>query len=307
MPEAIEFKDGFVERYSQLTDFEQFKEYSLKYPRRSIRVNTLKMNVADVKKRLQKKWRMKPVPWCNEGFFVEHPEGRRDIGNTVEHVLGYIYVQEASSMIPPIVLDVKPGEIVLDMCASPGSKSTQMAAMMQNKGMLVCNDYKGARLAPLGINLQRIGSTNTMISLMEGRFFKNMTFDKILVDAPCSGTGTIRKSLKTLRIWNPNMIRRLGGTQKQLLNTAFGVVKDGGTVVYSTCSLEPEEDEAVIDDFLSKHNDAQLEKIDVNVKSSQPVMKFEGETYSEEVSKCLRIWPQDNDTEGFFIAKIRKG
>ena len=99
MPE-IEFKEKFIERYSQLTDFETFKRASLKYSRRSIRVNTLKISVSDLKKRM-KEWTLTPVPWCTEGFFIEHITGRRDIGNTLEHALGYIYVQEASSMIPP--------------------------------------------------------------------------------------------------------------------------------------------------------------------------------------------------------------
>ena len=112
-------------------------------------------------------------------------------------------------MVPPIVLDPKPGEKVLDIAASPGSKATQIAAMMENKGVLIANDYKGDRMKPLGINLQRMGITNTIASLMQGRFFKGFEFDKILVDVPCSGTGTIRKSLKTLRIWNPNMVRRI--------------------------------------------------------------------------------------------------
>jgi len=265
----IEFKLKFIERYSKLTDWDKFKEYSLKFLRRSIRINTLKISVEECKKRLEKKWILTQIPWCREGFWLEHKEGRRDIGNTIEHSIGYIYVQEAVSMIPPIVLNPKPGEIVLDMCAAPGSKASQIAALMENKGVLIANDYKGIRIAPLGINLQRTGVTNEIITLMEGRFFKDFKFDKILLDAPCSGTGTIRKSLKTIRMWNPNMITRLTGQQKQLIDNAFNNLKEGGTLVYSTCSLEPEE-------------------------------------YNTEIEKCLRLWPQDNDTEGFFVAKIVK-
>ena len=209
-------------------------------------------------------------------------------------------------MIPPIVLDPKPGEIVLDMCAAPGSKSSQIAALMKNKGVLIANDYQGIRLAPLGINLQRMGITNSIITLMEGRFFKNFNFDKILVDAPCSGTGTIRKSLKTLRIWNPDMVKRLAGTQRQLIETAFNNLKEGGTMVYSTCSLEPEEDEGVVDYLLDKHDNAKLEEIAINIKRSNSILEFGDNIYSQEIKKCLRLWPQDNDTEGFFVAKIMK-
>lgn len=307
MVEKVEFKPKFIERYEKLTDFDKFKEYSLRYLRRSVRVNTLKISIDECKKRLEeKKWVLKQVPWCKEGYWVEHTEGRRDIGNTLEHSLGYIYVQEAASMIPPIVLEPKPGEIVLDMCAAPGSKSSQIAQYMKNKGILVSNDYKGIRIAPLGINMQRCGISNSIITLMEGRWFKNMSFDRILVDAPCSGTGTIRKSFKTLRIWNPNVVTRLAAQQKQLIDTAYNVLKEDGTMVYSTCSCEPEENEGVIDYLLSKY-DVTLEKIELpGLKRSEAVLGFERNNYDERVKNCLRIWPQDNDTEGFFIVKIRK-
>ena len=304
--DKIEFKPKFIERYSKLTNFEEFKKCSLTFLRRSIRVNTLKISVDELKGRLEKKLILTPIPWCKEGFWVEHKEGRRDIGNLPEHSLGYFYIQEAASMIPPIVLDPKPGEIVLDMCAAPGSKSSQIAALMKNKGVLIANDYQGIRLAPLGINLQRMGITNSIITLMEGRFFKNFNFDKILVDAPCSGTGTIRKSLKTLRIWNPDMVKRLAGQQRLLVDTAFGSLKEGGTMVYSTCSLEPEEDEGVVDYLLKKHDNAKLEEIAINIKRSNPISEFGDSIYSHEIKKCLRLWPQDNDTEGFFVAKIIK-
>jgi len=303
----ITFKEKFIERYSSLTDWETFKKISLSYLRRSIRVNTLKISIGQLKKRLSKSWAMETIPWCNEGFYVEHEEGRRDIGNTIEHSLGYFYVQEAASMMPPIVLDPKSDEFVLDMCAAPGSKASQIAQYMENKGILIANDYKGMRIAPLGINMQRMGITNSIITLMEGRFFKNIEFDKILVDAPCSGTGTIRKSFKTLRIWNPDMIKRIAGTQRQLIDTAFQNLKEDGVMVYSTCSLEPEEDEGIVDFLLSKYDNAELENIKLTgLKRSEPILEFEGKKFSEETKKCIRIWPQDNDTEGFFVAKIRK-
>ena len=305
----IEFKEKFVERYSKLTDFEEFKKYSLSFLRRSIRVNTLKISVDELKKRLSKKWKLDQIPWCKKGFWIEDKgkEKRRDIGNLREHLFGYFYVQEAVSMIPPLVLDPKPGERILDIAASPGSKATQIAAMMENKGVLIANDYKGDRMKPLGINMQRMGITNTLITLMHGRFFKGFKFDRILVDAPCSGTGTIRKSLKTLRIWNPNMVKRISGTQKQLLETAFNNLKVGGVIVYSTCSLEPEEDEGVVDFLLEKYPDAKLEEIELEgLKRSPAVLEFEDKKYNPEVRKCLRLWPQDNDTEGFFVAKIVK-
>ncbi|MBM3200268.1 NOL1/NOP2/sun family putative RNA methylase, partial [Candidatus Woesearchaeota archaeon] len=202
----------------------------------------------------------------------------------------------------------KEDDLVLDLCASPGSKTTQAAAMMKNKGLIIANDNQISRLKPLQINLQRCGVTNTVITLMEGRWFKNYPrkFDKIMVDAPCSGIGTIRKSPQTVQWWNPNFIKQMAGIQKQLLESAFGLLNEGGVLVYSTCTLEPEENEGVVDYLIGSYDNAKVENIHLEIKKSEPVSEFEGKTYSPEVKKCLRIWPQDNDTEGFFVAKIRK-
>lgn len=311
-PETVEFKQRFIERFSALTDFAEFREYSLKFLRRSIRVNTIKAKVSGIKERLSREWVLEQVPWCREGFWIEHKgeggEKRRDIGNLREHSLGYVYVQEAASMIPPVVLEPQPGEAILDMCAAPGSKSSQLAMYMRNTGVLVCNDYAGLRMAPLGINLQRMGASNTIITMMHGQQFPKtgIEFDRVLVDAPCSGTGTIRKSLKTIVIWNPGMIRRLSVTQKQLIEAGFLCLKRGGTMVYSTCSVEPEENEAVVSYLLGKYPEAELCDISLKLKSSPAIIKFQGNEFRPEVKKCLRLWPQDNDTEGFFVAKIRK-
>jgi len=305
--ETIEFKKGFIERYSELTDWDQFKKYSLCFLRRSIRVNTLRTSVSEVKKSIEAKgWKLDPIPWCKEGFWVSNPE-RKDVGNLLEHKVGKVYVQEAASMIPPLVLQPKPGEIVLDMCASPGSKTTQMAAMMKNTGVLIANDYKGLRLQSLGINLQRAGLVNSIITLMHGKRFYGYQFDKILVDAPCSGTGTIRKSLKTIRIWNAGMITKLAKHQKELLENAFKNIKPNGELVYSTCSVEPEEDEGVVNYLLKKFPEAEVIKVKLSgLKISSPIMEFNGEKYDPRIKHSLRIWPQDNDTEGFFVCKIRK-
>ncbi len=304
--DTLEFKPAFVKRYSQLTDWDAFKKYSLCFLSKSIRVNTLKVSVAEMKKRLSKDWELEQIPWCPEGFWMKHKEGRLDLGNTVEHDLGYYYVQEAASMVPPLVLDPQPGDRVLDVAAAPGSKSSQMAAMMQNRGVLMANDVSGARLAALGINLQRMGVSNCVISMMPGERIKELEFDRILLDAPCSGTGTIRKSLKTISMYNPGSIKSLVGLQHRLLANAWSLLRPGGTLVYSTCSLEPDEDEGVIDWFLQNNKDATLAPITLNIKHGPAVQEFEGKTYPSDVSNCLRLWPQDNDTEGFFVAKLVK-
>jgi NOL1/NOP2/sun family putative RNA methylase len=306
----LQFKEKFITRYSALTDIDKFKEYSFSYLRKSVRVNTLKITVKELFARMSKEWMLTSIPWCDYGFWIEHrgegEEKRWDVGNTIEHLLGYVYIQEAASMIPPLVLDPQPGERVLDMCAAPGSKTTQLAQLMQNKGVIIANDLTDVRLAALGVNLQRCGIINTITTKRHGSGFKDMEFDRVLVDAPCSGTGTIRKSLKTIEMWNPKLASFLSKTQKQLIKAGFNVLKKGGTLVYSTCTLEPEEDEGVVDFLLKACPDARVEEIELDIKRSEAVVSFEGKTYSDEVKKCLRIWPQDNDTEGFFVAKITK-
>jgi NOL1/NOP2/sun family putative RNA methylase len=309
--DSIALKPLFVQRYKALLgeDYDLFMEYSLSYLRKSIRINTLRAEVSEVRESLERQgFKLEQVPWCKEGFFLEHETGRRDIGCTLEHGLGYYYVQEAASMIPPVVLDPQENELILDMCASPGSKSTQIAQYLRNTGLLVSNDLTTKRIAPLSINLQRCGSYNNIITIMHGASFKRleMEFDRILVDAPCSGVGAVRKSLKTLLIWNPQMIKRLSATQKALIESAFSKLKKGGTLVYSTCTLEPEENEGVISYLLNAHPDAQAEEINLPLKKGRPIAEWEGEKYHPDVSKTLRLWPQDNDTEGFFVARIRK-
>jgi len=309
IPKNVEIKEKFVERYKELLgkDYDEFMKYSLSYIRKTIRVNTLKVSVEKLKKQFSKDWNMTKVPWCKEGFWVKHKHEKRfDIGNTPEHQLGYIYVQDAASMIPVVVLDPKSNEIILDMCAAPGSKTTQIAQHMNNKGLLIANDILGKRLSALGINLQRCGVSNTIITQQQGNYYRKMEFDRVLVDAPCSASGTIRKSFKALSMWSPGFVRKMAGIQRQLIEAGFLGLKKNGVMVYSTCSLEPEEDEAVVSYLLNKYPNAKLEEIKLDIKRSKPVLEFENLEINPEVKKCLRIYPQDNDTEGFFVAKIRK-
>ena len=307
--EKIEIKDKFVEHYKQLLGnrYDEFMEYSLSYIRKCIRVNTLKIPIPNLKKRLSRNWKLIPVPWCKEGFWIEYKDKKRfDIGNTPEHNLGYIYVQDAASMIPPVVLDPKPDEMVLDMCAAPGSKSTQIAGMMKNKGLLISNELLGDRIKALGLNKERCGVHNAILTQMSGNWFKKTEFDKVLVDAPCSATGTIRRSLKTLKMWSPNSVKQMAGLQSRLLESGFKVLKPGGTLVYSTCTLEPLEDEGMVSSLLKNFDNAKLMPIKLKIKQSDPITKWENIDIHPSVKHCLRIYPQDNDTEGFFVAKIKK-
>lgn len=310
IPDAqdMEFKELFVERLKRMTDYDEFRKYSLSFLRRSIRINTLKADINTIKDKLEEFWILEQIPWCKEGFWIFHPD-RRDIGNLLEHAAGQIYVQEAASMIPPLILEPKPGDSILDMCAAPGSKTSQIAQYMNNKGALVANDFKGDRLAALGINLQRCGVSNMVITQFKGQRFANTSakFDKILLDAPCSGSGTIRKSLKTIRIWNVKMIGKIAREQQQLIKAAYECLKPGGTLVYSTCSIEPEENEGVVSWFLDNFPDMSCVKTQLpGLKTSPPVLEWGKDKYNSGVKNFLRIFPQDNDTEGFCVAKLIK-
>ena len=298
--QKIHFKEKFLDHYKELTDIDEFVKYSSKHPRKSLRVNTIKISIKEIKKRL-KDYKLTQIPWCKEGFYLE---GRTDLGNLEEHNLGYIYIQSSVSMIPPLALNPKK-EIVLDMAAAPGSKTTQMAALMNNKGLIIANDINFKRLKSLSMNIQRCGITNTIITQQKGKFLKQKA-DKILLDSPCSGTGVIRKSPKTPLQWSLGLVKQMSNLQKSLIQTAYDNLNPGGTLVYSTCSLEPEEDEEVVDHLLNKREDAKLKKIDLPVKSTPCFLEYGKRTYSSEIKKCLRIWPQDNDSDGFFIAKIQK-
>jgi len=286
----VKFKKSFIDHYAKLTNIEEFKKYCLKPLRKSIRVNTLKTTINEIKSRL-KSHNLKQIPWCKQGFWIEG----KAIGNLLEHFLGYIYIQEAASMIPPIILNPKKTDLVLDMAASPGSKTTQLSALMKNQGLIIANDNSPSRIQALKFNTQRCGCSNVIINLMHGRKLLSHKFDKILLDAPCSGTGAIRKSIRTLQMYNPESLNKLSSIQKQLIDTAFLALKPKGTLVYSTCSLEPIENEEVVSYLLNKYDNAKLSKTTLNIKRSP-----------SELKNCLRIWPQDNDTEGFFVAKITK-
>ncbi|MFP4119155.1 MAG: NOL1/NOP2/sun family putative RNA methylase [Candidatus Woesearchaeota archaeon] len=333
--DKVEIKDIFKERYRRLLGdkYDDFMRYSFTYLRKCIRVNTLKATPETIRKRIEDQgWVLTPVPWCAEGFFVEgHKEQDRfDIGNMIEHTLGYFYVQEAASMIPPVVLlsdkDEMSGEEkdhlkVLDLCAAPGSKSSQLAQYMDNRGVLIANDVDVTRLKPLTMNLQRMGVTNMLVTLNPFQRSKRNTrlrnpfgnedgrgefFDRILVDAPCSGTGTIRRSFKMLAMYSEGLVKRLASTQKALIQNAFEMLKPGGEMVYSTCTHEPLENEGIVSFLLDKYKTAEIIPIDLNIKRSEPVIEFDGLQFRDEVKHCIRIYPQDNDSEGFFVCKIRK-
>ena len=295
------------ERYEEIIpDLNLFLDYLLLPLKTTFRINTLKAEREEILSLISD---LNPIPlgWYRDGFITEK-EGR--IGNHLAHFLGYIYLQEAASMIPVIVLSPQQDDRVLDMAAAPGSKTTQLAQFMDNHGLIVANDTSIKRIKALSGNIDRAGVINTVVTRMDGRRMGRLLpeyFDKILLDAPCSAEGTLRKSKEALYRWSESSIKRLSSLQKGLISSAFRCLKKGGVLVYSTCTFAPEENEEVIDFLLKRFEDAKLEEIEVKgLKTREGIEGWRGKEYREEVKRCVRIYPQDNDTEGFFIARVRK-
>jgi len=315
----FELKPLFVERMKMLlssSDFEKYKKILGELPLKSIRCNTLKISPESLKKRLEeKRWKI-ILPWKKypEVMIVENELEPGELGRTLEHLLGYYYIQELSSMLPIIALKPKQSEILIDLCASPGSKTTQAAASMKNTGTIIANEISLHRIKILASNLERCGVTNTILTRKDGatlcKKLKESEFsqiDKILVDAPCSGEGTLRSSPKTYLMWNIKTVKNLPKIQSSLLASAIEILKKGGEIVYSTCTHAPEENEGVISNILKKFGEnIKLEEIDLPIKFREGIIEWQGEKYSSEIKKCARIYPQDNNTEGFFLAKIKK-
>lgn len=269
---------------------------------KSIRVNTLKISRDEIYERLSEKFEVREMKWYENGFFVDG-----EVSKTIEHYLGYYYIQEASSMLPPLALELDKNDFVLDLCSAPGSKATQMAMIMENKGCIIANDISMDRLKALTHNIQKSGALNCIITNYDARnFYKTgLKFDKILLDAPCTASGKILKNERISENWNYRRVRYMSGLQKRLIKSAFYCLKEGGVVVYSTCSLEPEENEEVID-YALKNFDFEAEKVYFRgIKTRKGIKKWEDKEY-EGAEKAIRIWPHDNLTEGFFICRLRR-
>jgi NOL1/NOP2/sun family putative RNA methylase len=275
--------------------------------RRTARVNTLKATTARLLELLAD---IGPevLPWYSDGLVLGDAVA---VGRRLEHFLGLFYVQEAVSMVPPLVLSPEPGETVLDISAAPGSKTTQMAAMMQNTGLVVANDSSPVRVRGLVGNIDRAGCLNVAVTRLDGiRLAEPMAgrCDRVLVDAPCSAEGTIRKSPQALEHWSLDAFPRFAAIQRGLLQAGFRCLRPGGRLVYSTCTLAPEENEGVVNWLLAREPAAEVVEWNLaGLVAHAGVTKWQGEEFRAEVARTRRILPQDNDTEAFFVALIRKG
>jgi len=265
------------------------------------RINTLKMD----EKRLRERLDQGGISYQTFGWY---PLGLKldveSTGKLRENLLGYIHIQEELSMVPPLVLDPQPGEQVLDLCASPGSKTCQISQMMENRGLVIANEPSLARVAPLRSNCERLGVMNVAVTRYDGRNFPNVPFDRILVDAPCSSEGRERKGPGVLARSSCQRSLDLQALQIGLLKNALRLAKPGGVIVYSTCTYAPEENELVIERVLDM---ASLERISIPGLVACPgITEWAGNNLNHELDKTARYYPHLNDTGGFFVAKLIK-
>lgn len=273
--------------------------------RKSIRVNTLKISVEDFHQLAARNgWLLTQIPWCQQGFWIDtsSASNKQLLGNTAEHLQGLFYIQEASSMLPPAALlaDNQTREpLVIDMAAAPGSKTTQLAAMLKNRGIVLANELSASRLKYLSSNLLRCGILNTLMSHHDARKIGQWMpeqFDFVLLDAPCGGEGTVRKDIDALKHWDIEKVRELACLQQALILSAYQALKPGGRMVYSTCTLSPEENQQVAN-FLIANSDAQIEPLNQLFEDAEKVSTEEG---------YLLMLPQVFNSEGFFIACFSK-
>jgi NOL1/NOP2/sun family putative RNA methylase len=274
----------------------------------SIRINPLKGDVQDILNEMRHLgWTGEPVSWCKSGYTID--SGFTELRDSSLVTEGKIYIQNKSSWLPVVALNPQPSEAVLDICAAPGGKTSHIAAAMQNTGGLVANDNSRTRLAKLQRNMERLGA-HAEYTLYDAtrlaRTLEGQRFDKILLDAPCSGEGLINlDELKTLDTWSVAHIRRLADLQKKILFDAWKLLKPGGTLVYSTCTMAPEEDEAVIDWLLRRTPDAAIKPISIDIKGVPGIKSWNDRPFTADIDKALRILPGEGD-EAFFVCKLEK-
>ena len=300
--------DKFIDRYREIVDDpDAFIDSIHKYLPKTFRINTLKAERKLLLERFKSYgFNLVEASWYSDAFTVDSLE----IGSTLEHFLGWIYIQEFTSMTPPLLVleELKNANFILDCCAAPGSKTTQIAAIKENLGTIVANDKDFGRIRALRFNLEKTGVLNTIITNKDLLNLKSQNpFNLVFLDAPCSAEGTIRKSFGVATMWNENLIKFHSALQKKLILKAYDLLENGGTMVYSTCTFAPEEDEEVLTHLVQNREGAKIvpSKID-GFKTSKPLDSFGSKVFDSQVKNALRIWPHHNDTDGFFLAKVVK-
>lgn len=301
----MKLPEKYIEAMKKLLgdEFNDYLECMDKPLRHGLRINTRKISVEDFLK--ISPFNLKPVPWCSNGFYYD--ENIYKPSKHPYYYAGLYYLQEPSAMLPASALPIEPEDRVLDMCAAPGGKSTELASKLNGTGILVSNDISASRAKALLKNLELFGTENVIVTCeapngLSKKFEKY--FDKILIDAPCSGEGMFRKSSAMITAWEQNGNEMFAGIQRGILNEAVKMLKPGGIILYSTCTFSPLEDEKSVEYLLSL--DSSLEVIDIKkekgFKDGYPEFS---ETKNPDLIKCARLFPHRIEGEGHFVALIK--
>jgi len=301
------YSKSLIERYKSILGDEGTKKLISAHKKKqikAIRVNTLRITPDKLLNRLKNKgFRFKRTLFSDYGFYVT--EEPTSIAATTEHLLGYYYIQDPASMIPPVELNPKSSDLVLDMTAAPGGKTTHLAQLMRNRGTIIAVDVNKEKVKALRSNIQRLGIRNTIIYRMKAEEIRelNVKFDKILLDAPCTAEGTIRKNPERKKI-TEDEIRHYSKLQKELIKTAYFSLRRNGILLYSVCSTLPEECELnirwAVDTFGFEILPLQTKNI------SKGLNKVYGKSLLKDLKNCGRVYPYIHNTQGFFIAKLKK-
>ncbi|OMD88593.1 RsmB/NOP family class I SAM-dependent RNA methyltransferase [Paenibacillus odorifer] len=293
---AAQLPSSFSERMMDLlgTDYNQFADSYKETPNGGVRVNTLKISVE--KLQALSTLELEPIPWCPTGFYTE--DGARP-GKHPHYHAGLYYIQEPSAMAPVELLDVQPGDRVLDLCAAPGGKSTQISAKLSGEGLLVTNDLHPERTKALAKNLELYGVRNGIVLNESPDHIAAafpLYFDKILIDAPCSGEGMFRKDEDMVKQWDSGTPAKYAAMQRDILRSAAIALAPGGTLVYSTCTFATEENEEIIAEFISEHPQFSV----ITVGGTGSFAPGFGE-----LSGTARLWPHKVKGEGHFMAVLQ--
>jgi NOL1/NOP2/sun family putative RNA methylase len=271
-------------------------------PISGLRVNTLKTNPELIQKVFSAE--LKSLPWAGDGFQL--PQGFNP-GKHPFHSAGLYYLQEPSAMAPAAALDPQPGELILDLCAAPGGKSTQILSLMKNQGLLIANDSNPRRVQALARNIERWGARNAVLTNEVPRKLAEHfgpVFDRVLVDAPCSGEGTFRTDPGEIKKWSTNFSKRCGLIQDEILWFAGKMVRPGGILVYSTCTFNQQENEGSVMRFLQANSDFVVNPIPLQPGFSNGIPLSKADPGN--LKGTVRIWPHLAPGEGHFIARLRK-
>lgn len=303
------FPEIFLERMKQMLgeEYGDFLAAMGQEGQQALRLNSLKGGIGDKGIAENTFTHLTKVPWAENGYYYD---AKDQPGKHPYHAAGVYYIQEPSAMAPVELLDIHPGEYVLDLCAAPGGKSTQIAAKLHGKGILVCNEIHSARAKILSENIERMGICNAFVTSETPQRLSvpfQAYFDKILVDAPCSGEGMFRKSQAAREEWSLENVRLCADRQDVILDCAVSMLRPGGRLVYSTCTFSPDENEGSVARLLQRHADVEIldpPKGELGLAGCDGVPTWGGG--KPEMAYTLRLWPHRVRGDGHFAAVFQK-